>query len=114
MRTTNAIASGNDAHWNCFTIVSPSRPHPGRDERPLAISASLNTPATCPFSRHWQPRMETPETPAPTDVELDRAHGLTLTWDDGTELAFGLEELRVNCPCAECRGLREQHLPVWP
>jgi DUF971 family protein len=58
--------------------------------------------------------MDPPDTSAPTRVELDRAQGLTLAWDDGTELTFGLEELRVNCPCAECRGLREQDRPVWP
>jgi ATP-binding protein involved in chromosome partitioning len=58
--------------------------------------------------------MEPPEIPAPARIEFDRAHGLTLGWDDGTELSFGLEELRVNCPCAECRGLREQQRPVWP
>jgi DUF971 family protein len=59
--------------------------------------------------------MELPHAPAPTQIELDRAHGLTLRWeDDGIELHFGLEELRVNCPCAECRGLREQGRPVWP
>jgi DUF971 family protein len=58
--------------------------------------------------------MEPPEVAAPEQVELDRAHGLTLRWDDGRELVFGLEELRVNCPCAQCRGLREQGLPTWP
>jgi DUF971 family protein len=58
--------------------------------------------------------MEPPHTPAPARVELDRRASLTLGWDDGTELRFGLEELRANCPCAECRGLREQGLPVWP
>jgi DUF971 family protein len=58
--------------------------------------------------------MEIPEAPAPAQIELDRANGLTLRWDDGREAAFGLEELRVNCPCAECRGLREQDLPAWP
>jgi ATP-binding protein involved in chromosome partitioning len=58
--------------------------------------------------------MEPPDTPPPAGVELDRQHGLTLAFDDGTQLTFGLEELRVNCPCAECRGLREQGLAVWP
>ena len=57
---------------------------------------------------------ELPDTPAPEQVELDRANGLTLSWVDGVTLAYGLEELRVNCPCAECRGLREQGLPIWP
>jgi ATP-binding protein involved in chromosome partitioning len=46
-------------------------------------------------------------------VELDREHGLTLRWPDGFEARFGLEELRLNCPCAECRDRREQGTPVW-
>ena len=50
----------------------------------------------------------------PTGVEVDREHGVTLTWPDGLTSTFALEELRVNCPCAECRGLRERDLPVWP
>jgi DUF971 family protein len=58
--------------------------------------------------------MEPPETPAPERVELDRREHLLLAWSDGTQIVFGLEELRTNCPCAECRGLRERGLPVWP
>jgi DUF971 family protein len=53
-------------------------------------------------------------TPPPTSLDVDRANGLTATWPDGTSTHFTLEELRVNCPCAECRGLRERGLPVWP
>ena len=52
--------------------------------------------------------MDIPEAEAPTTVELDRAQGLTLQWADGSSAQFGLEELRRNCPCAECRGVREQ------
>ena len=55
-----------------------------------------------------------PEAPSPTEVELDRASGLTLTWPDGTTDRFDLEELRFNCPCAACRGRREQGLDAWP
>lgn len=51
---------------------------------------------------------------APAGIEVDRASGVTLTWANGEASSFGLEELRVNCPCAECRGLRERGLPVWP
>ena len=58
--------------------------------------------------------MDLPTSESPTAVELDREHGLTVTWVDGSKASFALEELRVNCPCAECRGLREQHRPVWP
>jgi DUF971 family protein len=58
--------------------------------------------------------LDLPDAEAPVEVDLDRAQGLTLRWPDGTESAFGLEELRRNCPCAECRGLREQGLVVGP
>ena len=52
--------------------------------------------------------------PAPAGIDVDRAAGVTLTWPDSTSAFYALEELRVNCPCAECRGLRERDLPVWP
>ena len=55
-----------------------------------------------------------PEAPSPVAVELDREVGLTLSWPDGTSDQFGLEELRFNCPCAGCRGRREQGLDAWP
>jgi DUF971 family protein len=58
--------------------------------------------------------MDLPTSESPASVELDREKGLLLTWPDGSQSAFVLEELRLNCPCAECRGLREQHRPVWP
>ena len=53
-------------------------------------------------------------TPPPTALDLDRTEGLTATWSEGVTTEYSLEELRVNCPCAECRGLRERGLPVWP
>jgi DUF971 family protein len=53
-------------------------------------------------------------TPPPTALDLDRTQDLTATWPDGVATRYSLEELRVNCPCAECRGLRERGLPVWP
>ena len=58
--------------------------------------------------------MDIPNSESPTSVELDREHGLTLIWPDGSQSVFALDELRLNCPCAECRGLREQHRPIWP
>jgi DUF971 family protein len=53
-------------------------------------------------------------TPPPRALDVDREHGLTATWGDGTTTTYALEELRAHCPCAECRGLRERGLPVWP
>src|SRR5262245_47909547 len=58
--------------------------------------------------------MDLPEEAAPEAVDLDRASGLTVRWADGTVSRFGLVELRVNCPCAECRGRREQGEVIWP
>jgi DUF971 family protein len=58
--------------------------------------------------------MDLPEEAPPREVDLDRATGLRITWADGTTAQFGLEELRINCPCAECRGKREQGEPIWP
>jgi DUF971 family protein len=58
--------------------------------------------------------MDLPNEESPRAVALDREHGLTVTWSDESESTFALEELRLNCPCAECRGLREQHRAVWP
>ena len=58
--------------------------------------------------------MDLPEEASPEAVELDRTSGLTIRWADGTTATFGLEELRVNCPCAECRGRREHGEVPWP
>lgn len=53
-------------------------------------------------------------TQGPTGIDIDRERSLTLTWPDDRKDQFSLEELRVNCPCAECRGLRETNRAVWP
>ena len=50
----------------------------------------------------------------PVDVDIDRAAGVTITWDDGHVSSFGLEELRLRCQCARCRGMRQEGLTVWP
>jgi len=50
----------------------------------------------------------------PVSVDVDRDRGLILEWADGVESSFGLEELRVNCPCAGCRRDRDEGRPVWP
>jgi ATP-binding protein involved in chromosome partitioning len=53
-------------------------------------------------------------TPPPAAIDVDRDLAITLRWADGSLDRYALEELRVNCPCAECRGRREQGRPVWP
>ncbi len=50
----------------------------------------------------------------PSTIDVDRAEAVTITWDDGHVSRFGLEGLRISCPCAECRGLREMGEEAWP
>lgn len=59
-------------------------------------------------------RASNPTPASPTELELDRRRALTITWLDGLRVAFALDDLRAHCPCAECRGRREQGLPVGP
>jgi DUF971 family protein len=48
------------------------------------------------------------------DVTVDRDQGMTITFADGRECTFGLEELRLACPCAGCRAARDKGEPPWP
>jgi len=50
----------------------------------------------------------------PVAVDIDRAQGVVVTWDDGHKSRFGLEELRLRCQCARCRGMRQDGQTVWP
>ena len=54
------------------------------------------------------------ETPAPLTIDVERDRGVSVTWDDGHVSRFGLIELRANCPCAQCRGVRQQGEAAWP
>ena len=58
--------------------------------------------------------MSRPGGPEPTSVDVDRDQGVTIEWDDDHVSRFGLEELRLNCQCAECRGLRQRGVVIWP
>lgn len=44
----------------------------------------------------------------PVEVELDRARELRIRWADGHLSVLPLPLLRSSCPCATCRGDREQ------
>ena len=50
----------------------------------------------------------------PVTVDVERERGVAVTWDDGHLSRFSLPELRTNCPCAACRGLRQQGEEAWP
>ena len=49
-----------------------------------------------------------------TDLEVKRDAGVTITFADGHVAQFNLMEIRLGCPCATCRSLREQSEDVWP
>lgn len=42
------------------------------------------------------------------DVELERDRELRVTYDDDVVATFPVLDLRQGCPCATCRGRREQ------
>ena len=48
------------------------------------------------------------------DVVVERSRGLTVTFADGHVAELDLMQLRLSCPCAACRSLRERGEPAWP
>ena len=50
----------------------------------------------------------------PMNIEVERDRAVTLTYVDGYVVSFELVMLRKGCPCATCRGLRDQGEDVWP
>lgn len=49
-----------------------------------------------------------PSAPQVVDVEVERDVEVRVTYDDGVTATFPVLELRRACPCAGCRGRREQ------
>lgn len=53
--------------------------------------------------------------PDVVQITVDRpTMELRLTFDDGVSGGIGLTELRLHCPCATCRALRQAGRPAWP
>lgn len=50
----------------------------------------------------------------PATIDVARDEGVTMTFLDGHVARFDLLSLRRGCPCATCRGLRDQGEAVWP
>ncbi len=42
------------------------------------------------------------------DIEIERDTEMRITFDDGVTAVYPLGALRAACPCAGCRGQREQ------
>lgn len=47
-------------------------------------------------------------------IEVDRQSGVTIRFGDGVTGRFGIAELRLACPCADCNGKRERGQSVQP
>lgn len=45
---------------------------------------------------------------------VKRDESVTITFADGHVATFGMVEMRLGCPCATCRSLRDQDQEVWP
>ncbi|HAZ63043.1 MAG TPA: hypothetical protein DCZ72_05460 [Armatimonadetes bacterium] len=53
--------------------------------------------------------MTSPASPTLSDIAVSRSEGLcVLTWSDGRVDKLTLTTLRVECPCATCRDVREK------
>jgi len=50
----------------------------------------------------------------PVDLVVKRDEGVTITFADGHVARLDLVDVRLGCPCATCRSLREQGEDVWP
>ena len=48
------------------------------------------------------------------DIEIRRDDDVRITYADGETITIDVGLLRAVCPCAYCRGRREQGQPVWP
>ncbi len=50
----------------------------------------------------------------PIDVTVKRDEGVTLVFADDHVASFNLVEVRLGCPCADCRDLRQRGQDTWP
>ncbi|NNF56140.1 MAG: DUF971 domain-containing protein [Acidimicrobiales bacterium] len=50
----------------------------------------------------------------PLDIHVKRTEGVTITFADDFVAEFNLVALRLRCPCAECRSLRDRGEESWP
>lgn len=50
----------------------------------------------------------------PVDIVVERDDAVTITFADGHVGRFSIMELRLGCPCATCRSLRDRDEPSWP
>ncbi|MDY7102377.1 MAG: DUF971 domain-containing protein [Actinomycetota bacterium] len=49
----------------------------------------------------------------PADITVKRDEHVAIEFGDGRTFTYGLAELRQHCPCAHCRGRRDQGQLPW-
>jgi len=63
----------------------------------------------CPEPERQSANADAPDSDVPKDLKLQIAEQkLTILWSDGKTSVYPLAKLRTLCPCATCRGEREQ------
>jgi DUF971 family protein len=50
----------------------------------------------------------------PADVTVTRDKGIVIVYADDYVAEFDLMTVRLGCPCATCRSLRDRDEDVWP
>jgi DUF971 family protein len=50
----------------------------------------------------------------PADIVVKRDEGVEVHFADGHVATLPLMDLRLGCPCATCRSLRDRGEDVWP
>lgn len=51
--------------------------------------------------------------PRPTNVVVDKSQKrVRISWNDDQESTYSFEQLRVACPCAECKSYRADDNPL--
>ena len=51
---------------------------------------------------------------SPTDLKITDDNRLQITWTDGQQRIYALQELRDRCPCATCREKRKSAVESPP
>jgi prepilin-type processing-associated H-X9-DG protein len=50
----------------------------------------------------------------PRTIDVAKDKGVTIAFSDGHVASFDLMTLRLACPCAACRALRDRGEAAWP
>jgi DUF971 family protein len=48
----------------------------------------------------------------PARIEVSRTSGISVEFEDGSTVMASASRLREQCPCADCRGIRERGVVI--